>query len=357
MCHPSSVRFRRFAWLGSLLLAAVTLQPIPAAEIEDLYGAEVPAPETGAAAAEQALGAALQQVLVKVSGMRSPESSRVVKQAIASPGTLVQSYGVASRPDPAGGPPVNLLVASFDPPAVDRLLRDAGWPVWGRVRPGVLAWVAVQGESGRVLLGAEEAPAATRILRAAAGRRGIPLDVPLMDIEDRTRVSVDDVWKANLDVLREASARYDAEALLIGSAEQVLPTLWEVAWTLVIGDDQAARWSSRGDVLDLALEEGIGDAADAIAGRYVALAVDGVGAGISISVSGVHSLDDYARTLRYLGSLEQVQGIALERAEGDTLTLRLLARSDTESLRRVIGLGNTLAALGETEPDGFRLRP
>ncbi len=337
-----------------LALLALPVLPLFAAEVQNLYSAEVPAPESAGAATDAALGAALREVLVKVTGQRDPERNPELQAAVERPGPLVRSYGIVSRPDPAGGPPQAMLSANFDPVQIDALLRSAGVPVWGRVRPGVLAWVVVQSADGRALVGAEDAPEALTMLRAAAARRAIPLDVPLMDLEDRARISADQVWRAELDALRAASARYGSEVVLAASAEQVLPTLWEVAWTLMLGDD-VRQWRTRGDVLELALDDGVNEAADIIAERYVA----GVGTseGFNIRVSGVNTLQDYARTLHYLESLEPVASLALERAELDTLTFRLRARGDAASLRRVIGLGDTLMSIGEPGSDSFRLRP
>ena len=347
--------------LSAALVAALSLVSgaVSAAEVNDLYMAEVPAPASAGAPTDEALAAALQQVLVKVSGQTDVAGSATVREALSAPGALVLSYGTVSRPDPDGGPPLSLLSARFDARAVDRLLRDAGLPVWGRARPGVLAWVALQAEGGRVLLGSDEAPDASRVLRNAAGRRGIPLDVPLLDLEDRARVGEADVWQANLPALREASERYGAEAVLVGRAEQVLPTLWEIGWTLMY-DGDVQQWRTRADVLELALEDGVGEAADAMARRYVSLLQSGGvadGSGLVIQVTGVHGVRDYARTLDYLGALEPVESVALMRAEGTTLKLHVRGRTGDEAMRRVIGLGNTLAPAGEADADTFRLRP
>ena len=166
------------AGLG-LLFALVVVAAPRAVELDDLYSAEVPAPQASGAT-DDALASALQQVLVKASGQTDVAGSPAVREAMRRPGELVLSYGMVSRADPAGGPPRSLLAARFDSRAVDRLLRAAGLPVWGRVRPTVLAWVAVQAGERRGLLGAGEAPEAASVVRSAAARRGVPLTLPLL---------------------------------------------------------------------------------------------------------------------------------------------------------------------------------
>jgi hypothetical protein len=109
-----------------LLLAAAILgfAAIAArAQTAEDYSASVVVADQGAAALDQGLREALGIVAGRVSG--TPLSSRAAP-VLAHPGTLVQQYSYGNNDQGE-----LLLVASFDPRAVDAALKAQDLPVWG----------------------------------------------------------------------------------------------------------------------------------------------------------------------------------------------------------------------------------
>ena len=337
---PFSPRDLRLPVMALALLAAVS-GPAHCAEV-DLYEAEVPWSDRDADARASAFRQALRQVLVKVTGRRRIADAAALEPLIENAQGLVQQYRLRAVAEGEGETVVHepRLWARFDEGAVDRLVRDAGLPVWSRPRPSVLAWVAAEGEGAVRMAGAEGAEEIAEILRRGAQSRGVSLVLPLLDIEDQALAGPPELWVEADDRIRAASERYRPGGILIGRAGRVV--LWEARWSLLL-PGAAQRWSTEGDVLDLVVDEGVHEAIDALAAHYASTMPEVEGAAIAVSVSGVHDFEGYARTMRYLESLDEVESVDVLAVVAGRLRLGLKLRTGVSGLRGLVALGSTLA--------------
>ena len=357
-------RARHLAGLAAaVLIGLLGLNPAHSAEVRGLYEAEVPVSDKSEASREAALGEALARVVTKVTGERRPKSNPTVAAATASPGRFIQRFRyrvVAAEPgvEPAGAEQRWLLWARFDPGVVDGLVRDAGMRVWGRTRPAVVFWVAVEDAGARKILGGEESTELADVVREAAGQRGVPVVLPLLDLEDQSRLRVSDVWGVFRDRIRAASDRYQSNVILTGRVYRLLPTLWEGQFTLLLGD-VAEEWSSQGDILELLLSDGVIEVADRLAARFAGPGTLVQASGFGVVVSGVRSAADYARALGYFSNLEETTEVSVSRVRADEVSFHIEARGGREALLRVVGLSRILTP--ESLPDDpelrFRLMP
>src|SRR5258706_5789879 len=80
----------------------------------------------------------------------------------------------------------------------------------------------------------ERLAAVRKELLAVADERGLPVTLPLLDVQDLRAVTFADVWGGFEDRVAAASVRYRADALLIG---RVRPGLIgnQIEWLLVVG--------------------------------------------------------------------------------------------------------------------------
>ena len=349
---------RLYAFALGLALAC-TASPSVAGEVRGLYEAQVPVPSKRAADREAALGVALRQVVTKVSGRREAGSNPIVAQALRAPGRFLQQYEYrAAASDEAAAPGLRLWTR-FDADVVEGLVRDAGLPVWGRTRPAVLVWAAVERDGERQLLGSEDWTGMLGSLRQSAGQRGIPLLIPLLDLEDRAALGIADLWAGFTDDVRAASARYETEAILVVRAEQVLSTLWEARWSLLLPDAEQ-HWNTQSDVAELLLEDGMHIAADVLASRYANLADLGATGRVALVVTAIRTVEDYARALAYLGSLDEVEGVEVVQVDPGQIRFDVDVRGGRAAIRQIIALGTTFAAEGYAGPEGalqMRLLP
>ena len=319
-------RIRPAFWL---VLAAVFVfgpgQPAGAASVAGLYEAET----AFEGAREAGFRAALAQVLVRITGRRDVVDRPAIEPLLDNAAAYVQQF---RQPGPGR------LWAAFDGVALERELARLGLPVWGAERPGTLLWIAVDAGGGQrfVVASGDEAPAESAIREQAleaAARRGIAVVFPLMDAEDRAKASFAEVWGGFEDSIRDASARYGVEAVLVGRL--AADDLGYGRWTFY-GVDGVARWS--GDV-----GESIDRLADRFAARF-AVMTSGAAREVRLAVSGVETIADYGRVSRFLSSLTAVERVGVERVEQDRVIYRIELRGGADALGEAVRLDGLLRA-------------
>ena len=359
---------RRFAApaVGALSLLVFAAGPVGAADVEGLYEAETPVRGQDPAERLAALRLGLAQVLVRVSGERDAGQDPLLAPVIKDAQRLVQVYRYR-QVEPAAGPdgierterPGLILWARFDPAAVDRALRDAGLPVWGRSRPATLVWLAMEEIGRRNLAGAALDPRVDSALEAAAARRGVPMLLPLMDLADQAAVQFADVWGGFHDGVLAASARYQTDAVLVGRVYREDGGGWGARWSLYQGETPF-HWESAALALEAVLEAGFDGGADVLAARFAPAGGSHEGGSVAFTVAGVGGLADYARASDYLGGLAPVAGVRVREVSADRVVFLLDLRGGEADLERAISLGRTLLPAQEGAGDGglrYRLVP
>lgn len=322
------MRLLSLCMVWALAIAAV---PAGAATVGDLYETEQPVPNNSR---DAAFAEALKTVVVRVSGQRDAPAR--LGAALNDPRKFVQRFGFTAD---------NVLQVGFDSVSIDKLLEDAGLPLWGRERPATLVLLSVVEPNGYEHWITGDQPNAQKdILTRAARQRGLPLKWPAVDPQGVGQ-GVDEA-----SALQEAE-RYGANAALLGRGQGGVGG--SVRWTLV--SIEGSSQTSGG------LEEGVHLAADTFA-RVFAASGSSLG-NVVVEVSGIGDLDAYAATLNYLEGMTLVRAVALEQVAGDIMRFKLVVRGDAATLRRAIALNNKLvsqddaAALALGERLTFRYRP
>jgi hypothetical protein len=324
--------------LGLLLILAVG--PARAATVSGLYEAQVPAAGEDTASRNQAIGEALRHVLVKVTGRApAPGAAELLPQAAR----YVQEYRYHRDQSADGETQTNLWVR-FDKTGLDRVLRDRGLPLWGNSRPGVLVWLAME-RAGRRELAGNQTPEAAAVLSYGADR-GLPVQLPLMDLEDQGQLTPADLWSDYAPAVRQASARYHQPLILSGRLRQVAPDLWSTRWTLY-EEEGAETFEVKAEDASGAIRSAIGQVAELLSGRYAPAGGHDGEATVRLKITGVDSLQDYARALKLVGEREVVEQVAVRSVEGDSLLLAVRARGGRDALSQVLDLVRGLSR----EPD------
>ena len=354
----------RLAALATML--ALAASGVRADEVRNLYAADAEVVDKSDEARRAGFGMALLEVVIKVSGSRGAAGNPVIVAATQAPERYVQQFRYENLPAPppdAGDAgtvkPAFGLKVQFDARAVDGLIREAGLPVWGRVRPSVLMLVAIESAGVRELLSSDDARGWAGFVEAIAAKRAIPVVLPLMDLEDRQVLRASDVWAGFEDNVRRAAERYQSEGVLLGRVYELTPNYWEARWRLLL-DDGRSEWVDQGEGLDAVLLAGVHESADRLASRFGGVTGATVASGVQLDVTGVRTLRDYARTLEYLGSLDEVSRVEVTRVAGESVSFRVDARGGPQAVRQVIALGRTLAEEAGANPSGglsYRLLP
>jgi len=341
------------ACLFALLLVSVTVH---AARVDDLFQVAVAAAGRDPGSRNAALGQALRQVLVRVTGSTESLRNPSIGPLLKNPSRFAQQFRFRDIPPETPGQAEQLkLWVQFDGVALARAVREAGLPYWGSERPDVLLWLAIDNRGRRYLVSDNSGGSAARSLSQSAYRRGLPLTLPLMDLEDQRAVQFTDVWGGFVGSLQEASQRYRPQVILVGKlGHSGTSGGWRGSWNLHGAGGQQS-WTSHAANLEAAVEQGIGEASEWLALQYAVVATDE--AVRSLLVEGVQGLEDYARVSKYLASLTPVEQVQVARVNGQEVEFSLNLNSEERNLLQVITLGRVLQAIEEPSGWRFRLNP
>lgn len=319
-----------------------------AVEVKDLFATEVAVEDQSAARRDDAFQAGLGNVLVKVSGARdiltAPGAGPIMQKAAR----YVQRYHYFDKPlekadgdvlpkeSPEATQPY--ISIEFDGEALQRDLRNAGLPVWSANRPQVLVWLgAVQGPRERFIVSEDSGEDVRNLLMAAAQRRGVPLILPLMDLEDRHHVAFVDISAGFTDNLSQASERYNVRVVLVGYLNKGRDGDWTVEWS-VLRDNVSSSWREAGVDLQQAVDSGVDGLADILASRYASSSSGGELVDYTVAVEDVTSLDDYAAVLTYLEKLVFVENVTPVSLKAGQVRYRVAMRGALRELERSLAL-------------------
>lgn len=353
----------RCALVCGLLAAPGIFVRAGAAEVQGLYEARVPVVSQAEGERRAAIRSAFEEVLVKVTGDRRAPSLPRLDAALEQPLRFVQQfrYRPLEEGDGEASEYTQTIRVTFDPGAVNGLLQEAEVPVWGRTRPTILLWLAVEDDGKRYLVGADARSPVVGAVVHAADRRGLPVLLPLLDLVDQRRIRFTDVWGNFEDAVLDASARYETGAVLVGRVFRASADEWTARWSLY-QDHRASHWQSAAARSSDVVAEGIDGAADALGQRYAQLLNAEDTRTLEFVVTDINDLDSYARAMKYLRRLDPVTDVAVASVEPDRIRFRVTIQGDRAGLEQTIGFGDTLApvrdgpasvALGE-QPSGFR---
>ena len=155
---------------------------------------------------------AMGELLIRLTGQLDAPNNPALVDLVRDAGRYVVQRGNPDRE--------NLLIV-FDSLGLQETLTVRNQPVWGEERPLTLLWVAIDGGPGeRGILAASPSPvsssdaveSAAAALReellAAANQRGLPISLPLMDVQDLDAVDFIDIWGMFFERVDQASVRY-----------------------------------------------------------------------------------------------------------------------------------------------------
>jgi hypothetical protein len=333
-----------------LFICALALAGTASADkVVDLYSAEALVKSQSEAQRGAAAKQALADTLVRVSGSSAIADNPVVRQALVRAQDYVYEYSYVSTDETLETLDGSEVAASrlqlkFSPPLVEQLLRDANLAFWPANRPTVLVWLVANTPSGRDVV--SDLPAMT-VLRDRAQERGLPLMIPLFDLEDHLAMPADALWQIQERQIREASERYRADAIVVVRASELSGERWRADWQLM-HDDGAPSFDSEGDSLKALLPAVIDTVADHFAARYAISPTEAGDANVVLQVNNVASFADYKKVENYLSQLALVRRTQLANLNTDGLTLKLATEGDIARLQNTLSLGGVLVPASDS---------
>jgi hypothetical protein len=207
----------------------------------------------------------------------------------------------------------------------------------------VLLWLATEQAGQRSLLNIDSEESLRSAAISQAQQRGMPLQLPLLDLEDQAKLTPADLWSDYQTAIRLASARYPHDLVLTGRLRALGDGKWRGIWSLLGGSD-SQTFETPPQVLDQAIAFAIDQTQNLLAARYAPMPGSGAAGGTLVRFSGVHDLAAYGRLVATLGDLEPVMQSALRHAQGDTFWFDLQLRGSQQDLQRALDLGGQVTA-------------
>ncbi|MBI3562591.1 MAG: DUF2066 domain-containing protein [Gammaproteobacteria bacterium] len=333
------------------LLALVVLLSLPLSRadvVADMYEATIPVKSQDRQARDDAIRAALVEVLTRVSGRsqigESEEYPRI-KASLVNATNYAQQfrYREATPAGAAGADGNNLeLWVKFDPVVVNKLLRENNIPVWDKTRPSTLVWLVSDEHARRDVIGQASDNPLRLALEQRAQRRGLPIRLPQMDLNDRNTIQINDVWVNNDVAIRQASQHYPSDAILVGRLLLLPNGQWNANWTLY-HEGRKLDWAVNNVDLEAAVGLGVDKTAEALAQRYAQL-VQGEDSVVLVQVKGIHTLTDFNRSVKYLRSLSQVKSVSPQWVQADMAIFRVTTQGGRLGLARAVSLSEIFSA-------------
>lgn len=278
-----------------------------------------------------ALARALDTLVVRLTGDPQALQNPALTPLRNDPQQIITRY--AYEVDPALG---QVLLVDFDPVSSERSLREAGLALWGANRPVILAWWLNDSTEGTALVG-DAQPAAT-LLRSAAARSGLPLSLPLADLDEQLLATAQNLSAEQSQVLQAASGRYSADALLAVQAREA-DGQWQAQWQLSLGDTRE-QGSAQGADQQILADAILAAVAERLAPRFVSQ--PGATQTLQLHLWGAN-LQRYAELQRLLAPFSA----RLQWAQGEQLMYSLSA--SPEQLRAQLALGRLQEGRGTAE--------
>ncbi len=343
----------------------------------------------------KAISEAFKLVLVRYTGLTPQSLSSTIRQNRLRANQYLQRYQYETVDElqlqPSEDEILNLIMI-FDEVGIAKLLSQLNLPAWNNNRPELLTWIAVGDKRFRLLLGPDYESQLMTLIRGTsndpfldmpsfadqtqpssnndtqeetldpleqlfldkvgtdeslldvmgtiADERGLPLILPLLDLEDSLTIDSADVWGQFVTQLRLASERYNPDAILAGRVELVADG-WLMDW-LLLDQSTSEVWQGSAETLSGALSAGLEQSIERIASRFAVVQDTSTSSLIEVSVTGINSLSDIAAVEAYLKAQPAISGLYPSRVTATEVRFKLALIGELASLLQSIQLEKRL---------------
>ncbi len=304
-----------------LILAILLLpwiQPAQARTTVDLFLADIPVAREGKQLKAGDARRALAQVLIRITGQSDIITRPEVQQALRQAGRLVFRFRFYQPENaPAGEPP--RVEVGFDPDGVRTLMRRLSLPWWPAQRPELLWLTVVDYQGTRSLVNEENLPELREALQTAR-ERGLPLTLPLLDLQDQQQLSAVELWAGFTDRLEQVYPRYGADGWLLLRL-QPQGQAWKARWQLHVPGLEPPlfqQWQDVGLELDALLATGVDQASERLARRLAFHLSEQTAGALILNIAHLRKLNDWLQLEQWLNNQpwsESVELLALHQGQ------------------------------------------
>lgn len=342
------------AWCWSAVAVAVP--------VTGMYSATTLVADQSTDARKEAMPAMLQQVVGRVVGEPDPQKLLQRWPDLASSLERADTYLEQFLYQRLAGQGGQLrLRVEFDQLAVDKLVRRLAMPQWGSDRPEVLTVLAWEAGGRREVLASSPSSLLAADLLAeveqVAQQSGLPIALPLMDIQDQRDLPAAEVRAGFYDQALNVAARYGADAVLVGrlkiaGGNVLAERKADVKWSLLQRNQPEQSTENYGSLRE-GLEAGLWMATRSLAQRYAIsgsdAASDALGATtpiVTLNVLGIRDFEALKSVEKHLQSrsvVSKAQLTQMREVDGQVLAVfQIGLKGDVNKFTQALRVGRLL---------------
>lgn len=341
--------------LFTVLFFVFTASTASAAQVSNLHQAQVPVATQSDQDRSRVAPDALKQAIIKVVGNRQAVNAADITALLADAERYVDrySYHQINQDDDSTAAESLSVNFIFDAQTLDNALQRIGLPIWGENRPEILLWLASDKDGS--LVGDSDDNSVKDFIEIHAERRGLPIVLPVMDLEDQTQISFTDIQAGNNNIIKSASERYGTRIIVTAQIRGNAPQT-SINWQALNNGDNS-RWQSEG-ALDSAIAQGIDQLADMLGQRFAQQM--GPSQQLTVEITDVKDYNDYNRLIAYLNNLQAVESVSIDSMNEQTLKVGLTIQGEVSKFRELLAFDGLLQAnqvMADNNAEQYRLLP
>ena len=348
----NGVKNLAFTALFLSIMAILPINSINADIVQHLYEAEVPVEGQGLEERDYVVRVALKEILARISGRTDAAPLAEDETFVPRPVLFVQQFRyrkfksdevIPAAPDGAK-PYTQKIWLRFSKKRVSKLLREQGYPVWGKNRPSTLVWLVVDDQKQRTLIGNSTAHISRTHIEQESTKKGLPFRLPLLDLADQSKLQVTDVWGNFEDTILAASTRYQTEAVLVGRIYLSFAKTWNTRWSLYSAGQRHDWDVSNSESLRVAVREGLSKTGEVLSNRFAQVDTLIESGEIILQIKNISDLKTYNNVIKYLKGLSIVTEAQAHQINENDVMFKISSRSGRLGIAQAIALGRILVA-------------
>ena len=203
-----------------------------------------------------------------------------------------------------------------------------------------LVWMAVENHGNRFILGEGDNKAIKNTLLTTTKERGIPVVLPLMDLQDNALL-FSDIWGNFESRIVTASKRYDPDAILVGRVSVIDDQYSQSRWVLYY-NNEVVNWSGSGEKPALVMADGVNYLADVLADKYASNINYDTKNNLLVHIKNLKTLSDFVKITRYLNKLDLTLAVMPVNFMSDEAIFSVTIQGDRRTLEQSLALGDLL---------------
>jgi hypothetical protein len=285
----------------------------------------------------------LRRVILKVVGDRATLDVIDLDPVLSRSAELVQQYQyvTVNKHQDLTQPDQLALAMTFNKPALDNALSDIGLPIWSESRPDVIVWLAVEDNGRKAILGSESNSSLITNVLEVSESRGLPILLPLMDLQDQSQVRFGDVWAGFADNVELASRRYGA-AISVLAKVIINGDFAQIEWRTSL-DNRLETWRSKGNA-QTAIVNGINELTDRVSRQYTQLITNNFARNYQMHIADVNDYQDFVRAIDYLENRQYVSNVELNSLGGGMMDVTISLKGDINVFKQALAIDRVLTS-------------